>query len=199
MVYLLRKLISRNISKAKRDKGLTGLDFNLVRNLIIKILHMYLFCFKNSNLTNFGTSSNLVFSQNFLYPIPDFQISRTEMLNINETNMWRDSSAATSIAKPPNAWGRTQFPGNSGPEVQPGGPGNNTNGGHIPSSNTAASSGGPSRDNRLSFGQMFTPEDMAETVLFGAKGLEDAMERLNIVSRKHSVEMWKFSCRTDFA
>ena len=107
------------------------------------------------------------------------------MLNINEANMWRDSSvAATSIAKPPNAWGRSQFQsGNGGPEVGQPGSGNNTNGSHIPSSNNAASSGGPtSRDNRLSFGQMFTPEDMAETVLFGAKGLEDAMERLNIVS-----------------
>jgi len=105
------------------------------------------------------------------------------MLNINEANMWRDSSvAATSIAKPPNAWGRSQFQsGNGGPEVGQPGTGSTTNGGHIPSSNNAASSGGPtSRDNRLSFGQMFTPEDMAETVLFGAKGLEDAMERLNI-------------------
>ena len=96
------------------------------------------------------------------------------MLNINES-MWRDSATTASMAKP-NAWGnpdmaltrRGQF--NSSENLE--NPSATT---PVPASEAA----------RLKF--MFTPEDMAETVLFsgGAPkigGLEGAMERLSMVS-----------------
>ena len=99
--------------------------------------------------------------------------------------MWRDSSASTSMAKP-NAWGtseisrRSQF---NNSEVQSPSASNNTNGGHIPSSNASSSiNSGPTADDRLSFGRIFTTEDMTERVLFGKSGLEGAMERLTVVS-----------------
>ena len=99
--------------------------------------------------------------------------------------MWRDSSASTSMAKP-NAWGtseisrRSQF---NNSEVQSPSASNNTNGGHTPSPNASSSiNSGPSADDRLSFGRIFTTEDMTERVLFGKSGLEGAMERLTVVS-----------------
>ena len=99
--------------------------------------------------------------------------------------MWRDSSASTSMAKP-NAWGtseisrRSQF---NNSEVQSPSASNNTNGGHIPSSNASSSinSGVPPTDD-WKIGRIFTTEDMTERVLFGKSGLEGAMERLTVVS-----------------
>ena len=99
--------------------------------------------------------------------------------------MWRDSSASTSMAKP-NAWGtseisrRSQF---NNSEVQSPSASNNTNGGHIPSSNASSgiNSGVPTTDD-WKIGRIFTTEDMTERVLFGKSGLEGAMERLTVVS-----------------
>lgn len=123
------------------------------------------------------------------------------MLNINES-MWRDSaSAAASMTKgpPTNAWGttdmalqsrRSQFSSGGGGNVSNNenpGAAINTNGG---SSNNAASSAA-NESGRLKF--MFSPEDMTETVLFGGPpsqkigGLEDAMERLSMVSSSKSL------------
>ena len=100
--------------------------------------------------------------------------------------MWRDSSASSTSMAKPNAWGsppeisrRSQF---NNSEVQSPSASNNTNGGHIPSSN--ASSGinsGPTTDD-WKIGRIFTTEDMTERVLFGKSGLEGAMERLTVVS-----------------
>ena len=111
------------------------------------------------------------------------------MLNINEASMWRDTSASTSITKP-NAWGnpsdisrRSQLINEQPPGGgHPGGGGTNTNGGHIPSSSATSVANSVGPDGRLPFGRMFAADDMAEN-LFGPKGtLEDAMERLHIVS-----------------
>ena len=101
--------------------------------------------------------------------------------------MWRDSSASSTSMAKPNAWGsppeisrRSQF---NNSEVQSPSASNNTNGGHIPSSNASSSiNTGPTADDRLSFGRIFTTEDMTERVLFGKSGLEGAMERLTVVS-----------------
>lgn len=104
------------------------------------------------------------------------------MLNINES-MWRDSATTASMAKP-NAWGnpdmaitrRAQF--NSSENLE-----NPT--ATTPSATASASEASA----RIKF--MFTPEDMAETVLFSGgapkmgHGLEDAMERLSMVSLDH--------------
>ena len=105
------------------------------------------------------------------------------MLNINES-MWRDSATTASMAKP-NAWGnpdmaitrRAQF--NSSENLE------------NPTATTPSASASASEASaRLKF--MFpTPEDMAETVLFSGgapkmgHGLEDAMERLSMVSLDH--------------
>ena len=100
-----------------------------------------------------------------------------KMLNINE-GMWRDSATTASMAKP-NAWGNpdmaitrraAQF--NSSENLE--NPGSAT----TPVSSSEA---------RLKFMFSQTPEDMAETVLFSGgapkiAGLEDAMERLSMVS-----------------
>ena len=110
--------------------------------------------------------------------------------------MWRDTSASTSISKP-NAWGnasdisrRSQLIN----EQPPGGGhpgGTNTNGGHIPSSSATSVANSVGPDGRLPFGRMFAADDMAEN-LFGPKGtLEDAMERLHIVSVKSVSEVHK--------
>ena len=107
--------------------------------------------------------------------------------------MWRDSSASTSMAKP-NAWGtseisrRSQF---NNSEVQSPSASNNTNGGHIPSSNASSSinSGVPPTDD-WKIGRIFTTEDMTERVLFGKSGLEGAMERLTVVSVNLNCELF---------
>ena len=102
------------------------------------------------------------------------------MLNINE-GMWRDSATTASMAKP-NAWGNpdmaitrraAQF--NSSENLE------------NPGSATTPVSATSSDASRLKFMFSQTPEDMAETVLFSGgapkiAGLEDAMERLSMVS-----------------
>ena len=112
------------------------------------------------------------------------------MLNINES-MWRDS--APSTVKPvPNAWAsgpemhtipkRGQFvPPNSEP----------TNGSTVPGKpvvpvnsgpNVGGPEGNPNAGPRLNF--MFNREDIPDSLLYGGHpkmGLEDAMERLNMV------------------
>ena len=103
-----------------------------------------------------------------------------KMLNINE-GMWRDSATTASMAKP-NAWGNpdmaitrraAQF--NSSENLE------------NPGSATTPVSATSSEASRLKFMFSQTPEDMAETVLFSGgapkiAGLEDAMERLSMVS-----------------
>ena len=103
-----------------------------------------------------------------------------KMLNINE-GMWRDSATTASMAKP-NAWGNpdmaitrraAQF--NSSENLE------------NPGSATTPVSATSSDASRLKFMFSQTPEDMAETVLFSGgapkiAGLEDAMERLSMVS-----------------
>ena len=131
------------------------------------------------------------------------------MLNINESMWSRDSATTTTMAKTPNAWGnattemaiprRGQFSTANSNNVDPSNPGSaiNTNGvaSTVSSGHTATAPvvgvgpegpgvpGGPA-GGRLKF--MFSPEDMTESVLFGGPsqkiGLEDAMERLNMVS-----------------
>ena len=124
------------------------------------------------------------------------------MLNINES-MWRDSATTTTMAKTPNAWGtsndmaiprRNQFSTANSNNVDPGsnpGPAINTNGVTGPASSGPpgvgpGGPGGPAGE-RLKF--MFSADDMTESVLFGGPtqkiaGLEDAMDRLNMVIYK---------------
>ena len=119
------------------------------------------------------------------------------MLNINES-MWRDSATTTTMAKTPNAWGtsndmaiprRNQFSTANSNNGDPGsnpGPAINTNGVSGPTSTGpavvgAGGPGGPAGE-RLKF--MFSADD---EILFGGPsqkiaGLEDAMDRLNMVS-----------------
>lgn len=118
------------------------------------------------------------------------------MLNINES-MWRDSASGASMTKAgTNAWGttdmalqsrRSQFSSGSSSSNNETGSGVNSNGGSVSGNNAVAGS-----DPRLKF--MFSPEDMTETVLFGGPasqkigtGLEDAMERLSMVS----LDLWQ--------
>ena len=101
------------------------------------------------------------------------------MLNINES-MWRDSATTASMAKP-NAWGNPDM--GSALTRRSAGQFNSSENLENPSATTPVPAA--SEAARLKF--MFTPEDMAETVLFsgGASkigGLEDAMERLSMVS-----------------
>ena len=106
------------------------------------------------------------------------------MLNINES-MWRDSAPAANLAKQANAWGsapemgiprRTQFPNsNSAAEMTPNGTGN------APVAPGEAAPVAPG--NRLKF--MFNADELPDSLLYGGHQkihLEDAMERLNIVS-----------------
>ena len=118
--------------------------------------------------------------------------------------MWRDSATTTTMAKTPNAWGtandmaiprRNQFSTANSNNGDPGsntGSTINTNGvsgpaslGHTSSGPPVVGAGGPEGPGGpLKF--MFSPEDMTESVLFGGPsqkitGLEDAMERINMV------------------
>ena len=109
------------------------------------------------------------------------------MLNINDNvaSMWRDSATAASMAKPSaNTWGTTEMASISRRGQFTNNPGaNNSNEANINGSanatSDAAAAGG-----RLRI--MFSAENMADLVHFGgppqkSMGLEDAMERLNMV------------------
>ena len=133
------------------------------------------------------------------------------MLNINES-MWRDSATTTTMAKTPNAWGtsndmaiprRNQFSTANSNNVDPGsnpGPAINTNGVTGPASSGPpgvgpGGPGGPAGE-RLKF--MFSADDMTESVLFGGPtqkiaGLEDAMDRLNMVIYK-TISIYSHNC-----